>query len=136
MNLPIKTYEITFPLMNEYIAKSDVNLRDILRKILRNTSHISYTDFKHYLEQSFNDFITYCTSNNIISVMLFMQEKNTSSFWVIQHFIQFIKVNNITSINFNIINDIAEIDKNQLIVLFEDCLYNMQQLYLIYVLYL
>jgi hypothetical protein len=121
--IPITTYPLDKNAITTYINASDPTIAPILTKIFDNTLHISYNTFNDKLNECFTEFISYCVSNNITNVMLFISLNDYPNYWIAQHFMRFIYLHKITSINFITINNIYDIDNKYLIVLFTDCIY-------------
>jgi len=132
-NIPKETYPLNKINIQKYLDNVKDPKKTIVDKIFKHTRHISYKTFTSVLIERFKEFINYCKTQNIKSVVIYFDDimnidlsTGSTRFWVIQHFIQFIKNENIELELFIIYdkNEIKYIQENQLVVIMDDCAYS------------
>jgi hypothetical protein len=136
--VPKKSYPLDKEKVIEYINASPDEFKSVLTKLFNNTIHISYKTLKFILTQNFKELIFYCKKNNIKTISIFLDNTSKkqiiykSNFWIIQHFIKFIKDNSIDDFVIDFIykkEDIIYLDSNnRLILLLDDCIYTGLQM--------
>lgn len=136
--VPKKSYKLDKEKVIEYIDASPDEIKNVLTKLFDNTIHISYKTLKFILTQNFKELIFYCKKNNITTLSIFLDYTtkyniiHKSNFWIIQHFIKYIKDNSISDFFIDFIynkQDIYYLDtNNRLILLLDDCIYTGLQM--------
>lgn len=136
--VPKKSYPLDKEKIKEYIDTAPEETKSVLTKLFKNTIHISYKTLKFILTQNFKELIFYCKKNNIKKISIYLNNTNhsyiiyKSNFWIIQHFIKFIRDNSIDDFFIDFIynkDDIKYLDTdNRLILLLDDCIYTGLQM--------
>jgi len=130
--IPIQSYPIVKSKLTDFLKKNRQYIHKsedvIFEKILDNIYYFSYDTFKTALFTCFDNLIKYYNKNNLtkITFVINLTKKYTSTYWVAQHFMQYLNEKSIVNINIDIIKDFKSIkDKTkQTYVYFEDCMYD------------
>jgi hypothetical protein len=135
--IPNKSYPLNKDNVKAFLSELKEPKKSLAEIIFKNTKHVSYKVFKYILNSNFKEFIHYCRVHNIKSVALFLGQEEInkksikkSNFWVAQHFYQFVKKFDIDIEILIIYNkdDIANITKDQIVLILDDCSYTGSQI--------
>lgn len=133
----VSKYDINFlshPLnkknVNKFINESDIEVRDIVKKIIKNTKHISYIDFTLSLIKITNKFIKFVKEEKKDKIYVYQNKYNRykSNYWILLFLIDLFKKMkvNIEIIVFDTLSNIHH--DNDIIVFLDDCIYSGQQM--------
>lgn len=122
--------------VNKFIKLADPGVKDICRKIIDNTDHISFEKFLIRLNTCINELIIIINKYNFINIYFLIDNefydnfKNKSNFWIFEYIKQYIYLKSNLIPNIIIINNIDnKILKDYDIIIFvDDCIYSGSQI--------
>ncbi len=124
-------YSLNKENIKEFIKKSDKKIRHIVKKIIDNTTYISFKEFKKQLVKSFNKFIKYIKKLkiNIVYVYKTKNFENKSNGWIYYLFTSYLKTIK-NNIKFILISDekLNLLNNNDLLLITDDCIYSGHQM--------
>jgi hypothetical protein len=124
-------YSLNKENIKEFIKKSDKKIRHIVKKIIDNTTYISFKEFKKQLVKSFKKFIKYIKKLkiNIVYVYKTKNFENKSNGWIYYLFTSYLKTIK-NNIKFILISDekLNLLNNNDLLLITDDCIYSGHQM--------
>jgi len=119
-------YSLNKENIKEFIKKSDKKIRHIVKKIINNTTYISFKELKKQLVKSFKKFLKYIkkSKTNIVYVYKTKNFKNKSNGWIYDLFKSYLKTIK-TNINFILISDekLKLLKNNDILLITDDYIY-------------
>ncbi len=124
-------FNIKFPLnhsLNEkqiekYINACDIETREILRKIFKNTIHISFENFIRNLNKNIKNLINYIQKKEIIFFYINEEEKDKSNNWLYKYIENYINYY-YPEKHILTISNLSLIPNNAYIIFVDDCIYS------------
>ena len=95
MDIIPEFYELNKKQCDKFINASDKEVREICKKIIKNTLHVDFFTFILQLNIIINDFLKfYINESNKRPIFLYSynDEKSKSNFWVLHYVIKYIKI--------------------------------------------
>jgi len=132
MDIIPEFYELNKKQCDKFINASDKEVREICKKIIKNTLHVDFFTFILQLNIIINDFLKfYINESNKRPIFLYSynDEKSKSNFWVLHYVIKYIKKNSkfeIVLVDKSLIN--SNLQKDDIIIFVDDCIYLGEQM--------
>jgi len=120
--------------VKKFIEASDVSVRDIVKKIIDNTDHISFEKFLMRLNSIIKELLDIVEKDKKTVVYCFLGEslvkvKNKSNYWIYIYVLNYIEKKTNGKVNVKLIDNIDLIQEdNAKIILIDDCVYSGSQL--------
>lgn len=129
--LPL-SYKLNPANIKKFISASDISVREIVKKVVRATTHISYEKFVILLNKNLRDIIRkgYIKKNVMHIFIPSYFEKDKSNYWIIEY-IQFFMKKNYSHISINILYEnehLYNIDDKDTVFIVDDCVYSGDQM--------
>lgn len=136
MNILPYSFELNKEACNEFIRLSDPSVRDICRKIIKNTNHVSYGKFLITLKSIIDEYLeNYYNSHHLknkrpIFLYDYDSDKNKSNYWILNYIIKYLKTKINPKIEILLVNQnsLEKLKDNDIIIFTDDCIYSGNQL--------
>lgn len=136
MNILPYSFELNKEACNEFIRLSDSSVRDICRKIIKNTNHVSYGKFLITLKSIIDEYLeNYYNSHHLknkrpIFLYNYDSDKNKSNYWILNYIIKYLKTKINPKIEIFLVNQnsLEKLKDNDIIIFTDDCIYSGNQL--------
>lgn len=117
--------------IKSFIKASDKKVRPIVKKIIENTTYISFKEFKNTMIKSFKEFIKNMKEEKkkIVYVYKTKNFKNKSNYWIYTYLYKYIMKENL-KLKLKLISkkDIKLLKENDTVIMTDDCSYSGMQL--------
>jgi hypothetical protein len=126
--LGVLNYELNEKNKKLFLEKTADDVRDIMRRFLEITIHVSYKTFIKKIKENLIQVLKkYYESNNTIFVYIKYLSKDQSNYWIHKHITYFLKNIQQDVKIINTFND-KEVKDNDIILLADDCIYTGNQM--------
>jgi hypothetical protein len=129
MNIIPEFYELNKNQCDKFINASDKEVREICKKIIKNTLHVDFFTFILQLNIIINNFLKFYTNKRPIFLYSYNDEKSKSNFWILHYVIKYIKKNStfeIVLVDKSLIN--SKLKEDDIIIFVDDCIYLGEQM--------
>jgi len=120
--------------INKFIENSDKKVKNIIKKIFKNTSFITKKYFFKELYKNINNLISFINKKRKKYIYIFLdQNKNNSNYWLFTYLKKYLKNNNLNIkliiIGYYNLSILAnKFNNNDIILFIDDCIYSGHQL--------
>jgi len=111
--------------IKEFINNSDIETKNIVKKLIRNTKYVSNKEFFHKLNINIKDLLKKTKYHKVIYVY-FNDNTKTSNYWLYSYLKKILK-SKIVPIN-SYSDEIKTLKKDDYVVFIDDCIYTGHQL--------
>jgi hypothetical protein len=141
-------HNINYKKVNKFIELADPDVKDICRKIIMNTDHISFENFLKRLNICINELLNFIDINKTIYIIIDIvidkskfwlldyfnndniKYKYKSNFWLFEYVKQYINYKSNFKRNIVLLNNINNniLNNNDTIIFIDDCIYSGNQM--------
>jgi hypothetical protein len=120
----MKDYKLNKKNIKNFINNSDIEIKQIVKKIIRNTKYVSNKDFFYKLNKNIKHLLEKTKNNKVIYVYINENNTKTSNYWLYSYLKKILKSKLITINSSNI----KTLKKDDYVVFIDDCIYSGNQL--------